>query len=342
MVKSDKVDEKGIIETKFESVSSVSAPTIESESKPSNKWMLATYILTVVCLILIVLLVSDKIGLTGNVVSEGDMKSRITSFLNNELLPDGGAELTDLTRESGIYVATITANGQEVPLYFTYDGNFISPGRELYKLESLDVSSNDTQVSTPKNITKSDKPIVELFVMTYCPYGTQAEKGILPVINLLKDKANIKIRFVHYFMHGDQEEKETYAQVCIREEQSAKFNSYLSCFLEAGNSTECLSKAGVDKISLATCIEKNAKLYYDIDSKASKEYGVQGSPTLVINGVQADFYPRSPANALLTICSAFTENKIPSACNTSTLSTENPSPGFGSGTTTASTDASCS
>ncbi|HRZ86009.1 MAG TPA: hypothetical protein P5277_04505 [Candidatus Paceibacterota bacterium] len=335
MTKSDNLGEKEIVETKSENNLSIES----NSSKPTNKWMIVACVLGVIAVILLILLISDKTGLTGNVVNENDMKARITAFLNNELLPDGGAVLKSLDKESGVYVALVTASGQDVPLYFTYDGNFISPGRELYKLSSnFSVTSTDVP-SAPKNVTKSDKPLVQLFVMTHCPYGTQAEKGFLPVMDLLKDKANLQINFVHYFMHGDKEEEETYRQICIRQDQSTKFNTYLTCFLEAGDSAGCLTKAGIDTTKLKTCMDTNAKKYYEMDSQASKAYGVQGSPTLVINGVQADFYPRSPANALDVICSAF--NTEPSVCSTSTLSTANPSPGFGSGTTSASTDASC-
>ena len=86
--------------------------------------------------------------------------------------------------------------------------------------------------------------------MTHCPYGTQAEKGLIPAMKLLGDNANIQIRFVHYFMHGEKEEQETYRQVCIREEQGAKFISYLECFLEDGDSSRCLSSVGINQAAV--------------------------------------------------------------------------------------------
>ena len=70
-----------------------------------------------------------------------------------------------------------------------------------------------------------------------------------------------------------------------------------------------------------------------------EKYGVQGSPTLVINGevVQTG---RDSASLLQTICSAF--NEQPEACQTE-LSATSPSPGFGTGTdeTGGSADAGC-
>ena len=79
---------------------------------------------------------------------------------------------------------------------------------------------------------KSDKPNVELFVMSHCPFGTQAEKGIIPVVNLLKNKINFSVKFVDYSMHGKSEIDENTLQYCIQKEESKKYIPYLTCFLE--------------------------------------------------------------------------------------------------------------
>lgn len=46
---------------------------------------------------------------------------------------------------------------------------------------------------TPK---KTDKPEVKFFVMSFCPYGNQAEAGLEPVYRLLKDKVSWKPRYI--------------------------------------------------------------------------------------------------------------------------------------------------
>ena len=63
------------------------------------------------------------------------------------------------------------------------------------------------------------------------------------------------------------------------------------------------------------------------------KYGIGGSPTLVINGAQANS-GRDSVSYLRTICAAF--NDAPEACNTE-LSSAQPSPGFGYETTSGST-----
>ncbi|MGI5825841.1 MAG: DsbA family protein [Patescibacteria group bacterium] len=43
---------------------------------------------------------------------------------------------------------------------------------------------------------KSDKPEVKFFVMSFCPYGNQAEAGLEPVYQLLKDKVSWLPRYI--------------------------------------------------------------------------------------------------------------------------------------------------
>ncbi|MBU4086268.1 MAG: DsbA family protein [Nanoarchaeota archaeon] len=301
-----------------------------SEVKPSefikkikkNPWVASTVVLAVLALILLVLVFRGS----GAVVSQKQIGEKAVNFINTQVLQGQGTVVIDsVSEKAGLYEVLVDYNGQQIPTYFTKDGGFYV-GTMIVPLS--DSSSPTPPTPTPIEVPKSDKPAVELFIMTHCPYGTQAEKGILPAIKALGNSIDSKIRFVHYFMHGDNEESETYTQLCIREQQSAKFIPYLECFLEDGDSSRCLKKLG---INVDVCINSGkAKEYYVADSALSNGYGVQGSPTLIINGAEAEFYPRSPASALTTICSAF--NTEPSSC-TSTLSTENPDPGFG---TTAS------
>ena len=48
------------------------------------------------------------------------------------------------------------------------------------------------------NPEKKEKPEVKFFVMSFCPFGNQAEKGLEPVYRLLKDKVLWQPRYVIY------------------------------------------------------------------------------------------------------------------------------------------------
>lgn len=296
-----------------------------------NPWIIVSFGLVIVVLFLIF----GK-GITGGVISETTAGEKVVEFASNQGID---AQVISVTSEGSLYEVVVSVEGQEVPTYITKDGNYFISAQGLISLSTVTGDAVvDTKEQTAKDIPKSDKPLVELFVMTYCPYGLQAEKGIIPAFNSLGNKIEGKIRFVHYFMHGDNEEQETYRQVCIREEQSSKFLPYLSCFAEKGDSGACMTQAGVDSTKVNTCvINGNGKNYYAEDSKLSQGYGVQGSPTLVINGVESSA-GRDSQSYLDGICAAF--NNAPSECSQK-LSSTAPSSGFGSGTTPSSGSAQC-
>ncbi len=196
----------------------------------------------------------------------------------------------------------------------------------------------------PPVVPKSDRPKVELFVMSYCPFGLQMQKGYVEAWNLLQKKADIDVKFVSYAMHEKKEVDENTVQYCIEKEQGAKYLSYVQCFAGSGDSATCRRSAGVNEGSLSACINKaNADFgildqyndktkwlsgrypVYPIHKDLNDKYQVQGSPTLVINGVQADV-SRSPEAIKQAICAAF--NNPPKECG-QTLSTLAYVAGFG-------------
>jgi len=206
-------------------------------------------------------------------------------------------------------------------------------------------ASQDKMLAQRNSIPKNDKPEIELFIMSHCPFGTQIEKGILPPLYLLKGKIDFKLKFVDYAMHPDKELSEQVTQYCIRE-KTDKILDYLSCFLETGASNECLQQNNIDPNMIAGCSKstdekfKITKTYqdktawsgryppFDIDKEDARKYEILGSPTLIVNGQEAPT-GRDPASLLETICLGFSEK--PSECSQK-LSTTIPSPGFGNET----------
>lgn len=265
-------------------------------------------------------------------------------FINENLLAANiKATIKNVTLEGDVYSISLDVAGQDYTSYMTKDGEkFFQSGINMLTFaeenkKQAAAQADNSQVPPVTDVPKSDKPKVELFVMTECPYGLQAEKGILPAFAALGNKIDAKIRFVHYFMHGDKEEQETYNQVCIRDEQAAKYYNYLNCYVIEGDSAKCIAQAGVDKGKMDSCIKAKAKDIYKTDSALSEGYGVGGSPTLVINGVQSNA-GRSAASYLSGICAAF--NNTPSECSKE-LSSASPSASFGAGSDTGGSAASC-
>jgi hypothetical protein len=206
------------------------------------------------------------------------------------------------------------------------------------------VVTNDGIVAPTPVVTKSDRPIVELFVMSYCPYGLQMEKAYLPAWELLKNKADISVKYVYYTMHGKKEIDENTRQYCIAKDSPEKLISYLKCFVGEDNSVKCLSAVGLTDAKLASCVSVADKQYkitasfddqtswlsgryplYNVNADLNEKYGVQGSPTLVINGAEANV-GRTPEAVKQAICAAF--NNPPAECS-KTLSNSGYSSGFG-------------
>lgn len=216
-------------------------------------------------------------------------------------------------------------------------------------------TNNNAAVKTPV-VTKSDRPKVELFVMSYCPYGLQMEKAYLPAWELLKNKADISIKYVSYAMHGKKEIDENTRQYCIGKESQDKLISYLKCFVGEDNYTKCLSAVGLTESKLASCISATDKQYkltekfndqttwlsgkypvYGVNDDLNEQYGVQGSPTLIINGAEANA-GRTPEAVKQAICAAF--NNAPEECKT-TLSNSGYSAGFGLTASDSAANAAC-
>lgn len=263
-------------------------------------------------------------------------KTAAEKFINENLLPaDMKATVKGVTDEGSVYNVNLEVAGKEYTSYMTKDGEkFFQSGVDMRETAETDKAQVGNS-SAGTEIPKSSKPKVELFVMTHCPYGLQAEKGILPALKVLGNKIEASVKFVHYFMHGNEEETETYNQICIRQEQNAKYNDYLGCFIIEGDSAKCLDKFGIDKAKLNNCVQSKAKDMYKADSDLSNKYGVSGSPTLVINGVQSSA-GRDAASYLAGICAAF--DSAPAECLEKLPSTV-PSAGFGQGSGNAGENA---
>jgi len=320
-----------------------------SSTIKKNPWILSTLVFGVLAIILLVGTFSG----TGHVSKEVAGKNFV-NYINSL----GGSQIEYVSSKdfgSNIYEITLLASGQKVPAHITSDGRYFV--QILADLKEDQVEEEEEPIPSSSDVPKSDKPVVELFVMSHCPYGTQAEKGILPVVELLGEKIDFELRFVYYAMHPSAGEvQEQLNQYCIQEEQEELFNDYLTCFLDKGDGEACLTEVGVDKTKLDACFSKTDAEFnilenledktswlsgryplFDIHKELNELYKVGGSPTLVINGVQASS-GRAPANYLDTICQAFKE--APEECD-EVLVTSSFSPGFGYDTTSASTTAQC-
>jgi hypothetical protein len=310
-----------------------------TEKMRENPWTVSTFILGILVVIFLVITFSGT--LTGNVISKDKAADNLITYLNT--VADSEITLVGIENSGDFYLVTVKYQEQEIPVYMTKDGNYYTT--TLIPLLTNMTSNTDSGTA---EIPKTEKPSVELYVFTYCPYGTQMEKAVIPVIKLLGDKIDFKIRQIGA-MHGDFEKVEAERQLCIEKNYPAKFLDYVLAFAEDANCStgadSCVttkvnalfSKLGIDASKINTCMTSEGAALYDAEVKNAGENGVSGSPTLLINGVTASPSSRSPEAVKETICEAF--SSVPTQCSQK-LSTTSASAGFGT-SGSSSSSASC-
>lgn len=316
--------------------------------------------IAVLCALLALVTAGCSLGKKNEVkpISIDEAKVKVVNFINNNLVPKGSeVSIKEVIEENGLYKVTVNmANGQEVVSYLSMDGkNFFPQAMDIDTVEKQNAETKTQDSAAAKETVtapKSAKPVVEAFVMSYCPYGTQIEKGLVPVAEALGNKIDFKIKFCDYAMHGQKELNENLIQYCIQKNEPTKFYSYLKCFLSAEDKSDaCVKEVKINEAKLKTCVSDTDKQYkvtekyndkstwsngtyptFDVNKADNTKYGVGGSPTLVING-ETISSARDSASLLKTICAAF--DKEPSECQKA-LSSETPAPGFGTGTSDSS------
>ena len=309
-------------------------------------------------------------GMAEKNLSPEEAKTKAEDYINNNLIrSETKAMIKEIVEEAGLYKIVVTVGEgegqQEITSYMDMQGNnFFPQALDMNKKEETDPNAAENlQDSAPQPVSmvneenKNDKPVVELFVMSHCPYGTQIEKGILPVIETLGEKIDFKLKFCDYAMHGKKEIDEQLNQYCIQKNEPTKLLSYLKCFLEADKGEECLAENKIDTKKLTACVSETDTKYkvsedyndkdktnwkgqfpvFNVYAEDNKAYGIGGSPSLVVNK-QTIKASRGSAGLLSVICSAFKEQ--PEECKTE-LSNASPAPGFGFGGSGSNSDATC-
>ena len=289
------------------------------------------------------------VGSSGTALSGSEVGGKTVGFINENLLQGQATAKLDGVEDAGnMYLLKLDIGGQKTDAYVSKDGKLLFP-QAIDLTKKPQAQQAPDEQTAPADIQKSDKPKVELFVMSHCPYGTQIEKGIIPVVKEIGGNIDFEVKFVNYAMHPSQGEvQEQLNQYCVQKEYNGKYLAYLGKFLEAGNGKDALAAAGLAEADIKGCVEETDRKFNvtkNLEDKSSwasgrfprfmiydaenKKYGVQGSPSLVINGQQVQS-GRDAQSLLKTICGAFTSK--PEGCSTDMSSFGTPAPGFGFGT----------
>jgi len=285
--------------------------------KPVDAWKIVSAV-AVILLLISVFTNGFKFGLSQNAAAE-----KAIEFINTNLMQPGtSATLEGVETEGDLYKLTLSISGQTFDSYITKDGNILFP--QAINLDETLPTTAPTEATTfsCENVEQTEKPVVELFVMSQCPYGTIAEDAMYPVYKLLKDDMDFKLYFIadktadgFSSLHGQPEVDGDLRQVCIMDKYPDKFFSYIQCVNEdyqnLGDVWEsCAEEFNIGVAEITECYQgdEGASLLEE-NIKKSDEYGVTGSPTMFING-EKYVGQRTPQLFQDAVCCGFSEQPL--------------------------------
>lgn len=283
----------------------------------------------------------------------------VGGFLQNYYFVSTGQETAaTFTRyvDKGDYVELYyTVAGQEMPVLVSKDYKYFYAGAydfgtTISQMETARQQAANQTAAQAQGIPQSSNPQVLMFVMSYCPYGNQAEAGLVPVIQLLGDKATFEPVYIVYpsgnecvdnngtkycSLHGNSElwqdvrEKiifniygeKKWAEYVGRADSECTVASIDTCWATVADET------GVNKTAVTAEFDASKFQILDREIAMTTQYGVSGSPTIMING--ATFNGGRTAQAYKdAICGAYTT--APAECSENVTASTATAPASGS------------
>jgi len=262
------------------------------------------------------------------VLTAEEAKASALDFIDKNLVQPGTkVDISGVTVEKGLYKMNIDVSGQKIVAYMTKDGSQFFPTAMDMNANPA-AAKNDQPAAEDKEITKNDKPVVDLYVMAFCPYGNQAEDTLKPVYDLLKNKVTFNFHYIVSVngdevqsLHGAKEVTEDEKEACVLKTYgNDKWMSMISYVnTNCGSDGACFETGaktlGIDVTKINTCVTASGLDLMKANEKASKDAGASGSPTMLINGTTTSkVYQYGDSETYKqTICSAF--KTAPAECS---------------------------
>jgi len=249
----------------------------------------------------------------------------IKKVINN---PSTKYEITSVKETNGMIEFGLKVAGQQYTSYISRDGKLLfTSGIKVDDLNNPKAAAQAASTTTQaKDIKKVAKPDLTAFIVSNCPYGLQMQRVFKKAYEEIPDiLSSLTVRYIgsveggklvsmHDQAAGGTEATENLRQICIREEQKEKYWPYVSCYMQEGNSEQCLGTANVSTSDLSACMTDASRgvKYAQADFALATKYKVSGSPTLLVNNSQTvsefDFGGRNP-NAIKEILCASGSNQ---------------------------------
>lgn len=185
-------------------------------------------------------------------------------------------------------------------------------------------------LSAPFAFAGGVKVEVELYVMSQCPYGVQAEDALFPVLKRYGPQVGLTLGFIggktdvpggapkFSALHGQPEVDENVRQICARELFPGRWQDYVlerNKDVKAADWEAAARTAGIDAKAVAACAAGPGLKLYGENLALAGVRGADSSPTIYIDGVKYDG-PRTGDGFEWEICSALKKRgaSLPGAC----------------------------
>ncbi len=240
----------------------------------------------------------------------------------------GSAAVKEATEDGDLYKIVVSANGQDQPVYITKDGTkFIQQVVSFEEIEKQQAEAKTKAEEQNKEIPKTDKPEVDLYVMSFCPYGNKAEDTLKPAYDLLKNKVDFNFHYIVTAsddkitsLHGQPEVGQNEREACVLKNYGKdswmNFVTYVNA--NCGSDGSCWEtgarKNSLDTAKINSCVAAEGATLMKTEAEISNAAGATGSPTMIVNGQQTQAvyqYGNSEAYKKI-ICEAF--NTAPAEC----------------------------
>ncbi len=145
--------------------------------------------------------------------------------------------------------------------------------------------------------------VMEIFVMSQCPYGVMAENLVIQAQKegKIPEGKEVKVRYIVNYdeangfssLHGPAEWEENVRQLLIAKYYPKKFWKYLEIRNKDYRSSrwdKAMEEAGINSKKIMKKFDKEGIELLKEEAKYSEQYGVSASPTFLFEGkVQLDF-----------------------------------------------------
>ena len=181
-----------------------------------------------------------------------------------------------------------------------------SPGFEkVVALHTKDIDHSRAPMNLEELLTsriaRTGKPTLELFVMSYCPYGVQAEEKLIPVIKKFGDQIDFKLQFIareketssaqditpFVSLHGYPEVAENIRQLLIAQEYPDRYLDYILCRGKKLDKSweDCAEKLGIDVAKIQALFDASeAEQLFRENIQRAAALGIKASPTILVDG----------------------------------------------------------